>query len=378
MTILAVRNEDLVEEADDLGRRLDGLALHHDLGGTFVTEAYGLLREAGFLALGVPVELGGRGATPAQIAAVQRTLARHCGSTALASSMHHHVVCFSAWRYRRGLAGAEASLRRIAEEGLVVCSTGGADFTHPRGTAARVDGGFRVSGRKVFVSQSPVGDVLSTMFAFDDPEAGKRVLNLVVPMKTEGVSVVDNWDAMGMRGTGSGDVLLDHVFVPDANVIANRPYGVVDPPLQVILSIAMPIISAAYLGVADAAFAEACRAIRAAGRSDEPLVQRQIGEMANRLRVAGWALDGALAAVGDDPEPSADRVTAVMAAKREIGLAGIDVCDRSMELAGGAAFFRGSTIERCYRDIRAIKFHPFDFERTLVEAGRATLDTAGA
>jgi alkylation response protein AidB-like acyl-CoA dehydrogenase len=96
--------------------------------------------------------------------------------------------------------------------------------------------------------------------------------------------------------------------------------------------------------------------------------------MANRLRVAGWALDGALTVVGDDPAPSLETFAAVMAAKREVALAGIEVCDLAMEVAGGAAFFRGSVVERAYRDIRAVKFHPLTPEDTLVQAGRLALD----
>ena len=107
----------------------------------------------------------------------QRHLARWCGSTALASAMHMHVTLFTAWRYRRGLPGAEATLRRIADEGLVLVSTGGADFTRPRGTAVPVEGGYRVSGRSVFCSQVPVGNVFSTMFALDD-DGTPTVLNM--------------------------------------------------------------------------------------------------------------------------------------------------------------------------------------------------------
>jgi alkylation response protein AidB-like acyl-CoA dehydrogenase len=95
--------------------------------------------------------------------------------------------------------------------------------------------------------------------------------------------------------------------------------------------------------------------------------------MANRLRVAGWALDGVLTAVGDDPAPSLETFAAVMAAKREIALAGIEVCDLAMDVAGGGAFFKGSVIERAYRDIRAAKFHPLNAEDTLVQAGRLSL-----
>mgnify|MGYP002335992295 CR=1 FL=1 len=64
---------------------------------------------------------------------------------------------------------------------------------------------------------------------------------------------------------------------------------------------------------------------------------------------------------------------AAMTAKREIALAGIEVCDLATEVGGGAAFFKGSTIERCYRDIRAVKFHPLTPEQTLTHAGRLAL-----
>jgi len=346
-------------------------AAGHDRDGTWVAESFQHLCDAGFLALAVPAELGGRGATIREVALVHRELAKHCASTALAMSMHQHVTAFTAWRYRRGLPGAEATLRRIADEGIVLVSTGGADFTQPRGTATKVDGGYRVSGRKVFASQSPAGSVMATMFEFDDPEQGRRVLNMSIPMTDNGVSVHDNWDTMGMRGTASNDISIDDVFVPDERVLANRPHGVVDPPLQVIVTIAFSIISAVYLGIAESSAGHAVAA--AADRADDPTVQRQVGLMRHRLQIATWAHEGAMAVVGDDPTPSMDTVAAVMAAKREIAAAGIEICDLAMEVGGGAAYFKGSPIERAYRDIRGAKFHPFSPEATLLHAGRLAL-----
>ncbi len=288
---------ELVERAAAVGAAIAAEAGRHDADGTFVEEGLRCLRDAGLLALAVPSELGGMGATPRQVTLVQRELARHCGSTALATSMHQHVVCFNAWRYRRDMPGAEATLRRVADERIVLVSTGGADFTRPRGEATKVDGGYRVSGRKVFASQSTHGTVLSTMFAFDDPEQGRRVLNMAVPVAADGVSVLDNWDTLGMRGTASNDIVLEDVFVPDERVVANRTYGVIDPALQVIISIAMPIISGVYLGVAEAAYAAALEA--AVAKADDAIVQRQIGLMSHRLKVASWALDRALEEIGE-------------------------------------------------------------------------------
>jgi alkylation response protein AidB-like acyl-CoA dehydrogenase len=365
--------ERFVEWAASLGAEIAEHARPHDLEGSFVDESYQLLRSSGYLALAVPTELGGHGANIAQVAMAQRELARHCAATALASAMHHHIVLFTAWRYRRELPGAEATLRRVADEAIVLVSTGGADYTTPRGIAVAVEGGYRVSGRKVFASQVPAGDVFSTMFAFDDPEQGQRVLNMAVPVRAEGVRVIETWDTLGMRGTGSHDVEFTDVFVPADKVLANRPYGVLDGPLQVISSIAFPVISAVYLGVAEAARDHAVAAIDETDKVHDVSIQRMVGLMEHKLRTCGWALDGALGVVGDDPAPSEATVAAVMSAKRTIAVEGVEVCDLAMEVAGGSAYFRTSPIEQCYRDVRGAKFHPLTPEQTLVYTARVKL-----
>jgi alkylation response protein AidB-like acyl-CoA dehydrogenase len=364
------RETAFVARAAACGPLLAEHAARRDVEGSWVQESFEHLRDAGLLAIGAPTELGGGGATIRELAMVQRELAKHCASTALASAMHQHATAFTAWRYRRRMPGAEATLRGVATGRVVLVSTGGGDFTRPRGSAVRVDGGYRVTARKPFASQAPVGTVLSTMATYDDPERGRRALNLAVPLASDGLWVDSNWDALGMRGTGSHDVVLEDVFVPDERVLADRPHDVLDPPLQVVASIAMPIIAAVYLGVAESARDHAVGSVT---RPTDPVVQRQVGLMSTRLQVAAWALDGALAAVGEDPAPSMETVAAVMAAKREIALAGLEVCDVAMDVAGGAAFHRGSPIERAYRDVRAVKFHPLTIEATLLHAGRLAL-----
>jgi alkylation response protein AidB-like acyl-CoA dehydrogenase len=365
----AQRRTELVTWAARLGPDLAARAVRFDADGTWVGESYDQLVAAGALALAVPEELGGRGATAGDLAAVMRELARHCGSTALAMAMHQHAVLFHAWRYRRQQPGADDLLRRVVSDDVVLATAGGSDFTHPTGSAARVEGGYRVSGRKRFVSQSKAASVLSALFPLG-ADGDRRIIGVTVPLDAPGVTVLDTWNTLGMRGTASNDVALDDVFVPDELVGPTRPYGVIDPPLQIIGTFAAPIISAVYLGVAESAYREALAKV---APNADVLTQRAIGAMAVSLRVAAWALDGALAAVGDDPEPSMETFAAVLAAKHEVARAGIEVCDTAMEVAGGAAFCKGSTIERAYRDIRAVKFHPLTPELTLVHAGRHAL-----
>src|SRR5829696_10456231 len=135
-------HQSLLERAAQLGPQLAENATRHDREGSFVADSYQALRETGLLRAAVPVELGGGGATIAELTTLQRELAHHCGATALASSMHQHVTAFTAWRYRRGLPGAEATLRKVADQGLILLSTGGGDYSHPNGTAYKVEGGY--------------------------------------------------------------------------------------------------------------------------------------------------------------------------------------------------------------------------------------------
>jgi acyl-CoA dehydrogenase len=365
--------DQFVSFAAELGRQFAEHSARHDRDGTFVDEAFAVLRESGYLALAVPTELGGMGASIGQVAMAQAEMARHDASAALAIAMHLHVTLFGTWRFRRAMPGAENMLRRVVDERIVLVSTGGADFTRPNGQATKVDGGFRVSGRKVFASQVPQGDVFSTMFTYEDPEAGRQVLSMAIPVRAEGVSILDTWDTMGMRGTGSHDVVMSDVFVGDAQVMSRRPWGVLDPPLMVIVSHAMPVISGVYLGIAEGARDRVIAATTGTEKALDPLIQRLVGLMDYKLRVARWSLAGALTEVGDDPQPSMQNVVAVMQAKRAIAQEAVSACDTALEIAGGSGYFRKAGLEQAIRDIRGVVFHPLTPELTLNHAGKVAL-----
>jgi alkylation response protein AidB-like acyl-CoA dehydrogenase len=119
----------------------------------------------------------------------------------------------------------EPLLRRVAEEQIVLVSTGASDWLDSSGTAGKVDGGYRVTGRKIFGSGSPAGTLLVTSAVYDDPAEGPTVLYFPVPLAAEGVTVLDDWRALGMRATGSNDVLLDNVFVAQEAVSLRRSRG---------------------------------------------------------------------------------------------------------------------------------------------------------
>lgn len=363
------------ELATRIGRAAAPVDAAHDRDATFVAEAYAEMAACGYLALAVPVELGGLGATLRQVVIAEEELGSHSGSAALAAAMHLYLTLVQKWRLRRGASDAEAVLRRVADDGLVLATSGGSDWVCPSTTATEVEGGYRFDGRKTFCTQSPVAGVVSTSATLGAPGPDAVVLHAGVPLSAPGVRIVETWDTLGMRGTASHDLVFDGVFVPAEKITGRRPYGVLAGPLLVAAVHFAPVAGAAYLGVARGACAEAVRVVAAQGTPSAAAV-RQVGEMQARLRVAWWALRCAVEEIGDDPAADEDTLATVMTAKRHAVTEARAVVDTALEVVGGAAFFRTSPLERAYRDVRGGPFHPFTPEATLVLLGERALRTA--
>lgn len=355
----------------DLGPSFAERAAAHDADGTFVADNYAALKERKVLSAGVPSELGGGGATHAELCRLLRELAHHCPSTALVLSMHTHLVATAVWRWRNTGAG-EPLLRRVAAEELGLVSTGASDWVDSNGTMERVDGGYRVSARKVFGSGSEAADMLITSARFDDPEEGPQVLHFPVPFAAEGVRVTGDWDAHGMRGTGSHTVVFDRVFVPEAAVSLRRPAGVWPPVLSVVVTVAMPIILSVYWGVAESAVALARRQM--AKRAEDPDLQRLAGEMENALLTVELAVEDMMErAAGYDFAADLAHANRTLMAKTVATQAAITAVEKAMEAAGGAGYHRAVGLERMLRDVRAAHYHPLPEGRQLRFTGRIAL-----
>ena len=356
--------------ADRIAAEIGAAAATHDCDGSFVGENYALLREAGLIGAAVPVELGGDGLDYRTLCGVVRRLGRACGSTALALSMHCHQVAVAAWRWQHMQAPTDGLLRRVAAENLVLVSSGGSDWLQGSGTATKVEGGFLVNARKVFSSGCQAGNILMTSAIYDDPEAGPSVLHFGIPFSAEGVAILDTWDTMGMRGTGSHDVELTDVFLADAAVSGRRPQGKWHPLFHIISMIAFPLIYSAYLGVAegarDAALAAAKRKPANAG------LIALAGEMQNAIWTAGVALD-AMIGTAETAQPGPETTSQVMTGRTVAGRAAIRTVEIALELTGGGAFYKGSPVERAFRDIQGARFHPLQEPAQKDMSGRLAL-----
>lgn len=370
----------------DLAARIGAVAAthaaDHDRDATFVTEAYDAMREHGYLALAVPAEMGGLGATMRQVCHAQAELARHDGATALSVAMHLYLTLMQAYRHRKGAPDAEGVLRRVADEGMVIATSGGSDWLWPTTRAVPTEGGFLVSGRKVFCSQSPAATVVATCAVLGEPGDDAQVLHFSVPFAANGVRLEETWDTMGMRGTASHDVVMADVFVPAEKIAARRPYGELGAPLLAATVHFAPVGGATYHGIAAGARDKAVASAAGGNRGPLPLsalprVHRQVGLMDAKLRTSWWSLMGSLDDLGDDYVADAQALSTVMLAKRQAVLSAIEVVDLAMDVMGGRSFFRRSGMERAYRDVRAGTFHPLTPEATLTYAGKVALGDPG-
>lgn len=353
---------EMIRIAEQLAIEFRATASEVDLDGRFPAENYARMRDIGYLRGPVPAELGGLGASLHEISRAQQALARGCPSTALAVNMHLFQVGAAADGYRAG-GPTGPMLRRVAEEGIVLASTGAefivaGEWTTP--TTARRDGeDYVIDGHKYFCSQAEGMDVVRVNAR--DAETG-QLLVLPVPASSPGLTVVPTWNTTGMRGTASHDVILEGVRVPRASATVLRGnVPTADPQAANVIRWFLMLVSGVYLGIAEEARSEA---INASGRGinsshrDPVLDDVMLGELEAAFLTASAVRD-AVARELAEPHPDADYVVARAAlAKEVVTSAARTVVDRAVAVAGGRSFFRGTTLERLARDVQASRFHP--------------------
>lgn len=352
----ATPGADLIATAETLGQQFAARAADADENDRFVAENYQALKEHGLVTAGVPRELGGAGADIPELAEMLRVLAHHCSSTALAFAMHTHQVAVPAWRWStQKVAAVEPLLKRIAAEKLVLVTSGGSDWIPGSGHAERVSGGWRITGRKVFASGALAGDLLMTGAVAQEDGAEPEVLHFGIPMNSPHVTIDPVWKTLGMRGTGSHDVVIDGHVVPDAAVALKRKAGEWHPLFQIITTIAFPLVYSAYLGVAESACAIALGL--AARRRPDTHLKDLAGRMQTELKGAQLARSFMIGATRHG-RCDAETVNEVMTGKKLVTDHAIRAVELALEAAGGAGFYRAQGLERRFRDIQGARYHP--------------------
>jgi len=385
----------LVASAEQLAGELAARAAEHDREGTYPYEAIDALRAAGYFAAPIPEVLGGLGVDSAHdLVVASSRLAR--GDASVAIGVNMHLVAVLNMERRRQVAvaaGAErrarafgSSLTQIVDDGAVLAaaiSEAGQDITRPGTVATRTDAGWRIDGRKLFCTMSPAATDLYVAVTYTDGEDVERYAYAMVPTDAPGVVVNDDWDALGMRASGSNSVAFDGVVLPPGGVRGGFRAGDPVPYMERNLTAGL-FHASASLGIAESA-----DAVSRLGGQRTAHARMLVAETAVGLAAARAVLARAATLIDEHraANPASDGTAAeiralfaeAQAAKTFVNEAAARIVERALALSGGAGYRNGSPLARAYRDVRAGAFmHPLGTNRAYDHLADVALGAAAA
>jgi alkylation response protein AidB-like acyl-CoA dehydrogenase len=241
----------------------------------------------------------------------------------------------------------------------------------PATIAKRVPGGFRVSGHKLYSTGSTALKYMAVWGRTDDSEP--LVGSFLVPHPREGVSIVETWDQLGLRASSSHDVILEDVFIPEANAVDIRPpaaWAAREASLYQWMAVLLPSI---YDSVARNArdflvrFAlERKPSNLGAALSTLPRFQEVLGEIEALLHVNTALLDRATQA--DAAAFTAQEGNFV---KHLVTNNAIRITELALRLTGNPGLARSNPLERHHRDALCGRVHSPQDDTILTQAGQA-------
>lgn len=400
---LTEQQHDLLALARQLATQFAERADEYDRNGTFPFENYTALHAAGYLRLPVPREYGGMEASLLDVVLAQEQLAQGDGATAMAVAMTMQML-----GRLRETRQWEAALfarvcRTVVQEGALINaaatepdmgspSHGGLPATVATPAMQGDTAGWHVTGHKQFITMAPVLRyfVVSVRLPAtpDMPYGGSA--NAIIERRPNqdvaGLRLVDTWSGnLGLRASGSYDVYLDQVFVPDALLVDRKPAAPPDQPAPAAKAVSNTAwfaltLSAVYLGIGQAACDAVChyaqeRIPSALGKpiATLPNIQRRIGAIQIELDAARALLYQTAQAWGDTPQHREQMLPRIAAAKYTATNAAIAATDQALRVAGGFGLQRVLPLERYFRDARAGVTHPPNDDAALELVGRSVL-----
>jgi len=371
-----------LERATLLASEFAARAARHDRDASFPFENFNQLSEAGLLALTVPAALGGSGAGALDAARIINILGKADPSTALVLSMHYiqHLVMARSTRWPGRLS---RKLARETVEGVALInalrvepdlgspSRGGLPAT----IARRTETGWRLSGRKIYSTGAPILKWYAVWAKTDEPTL--RVGLFLVPAGLPGTRIVETWDHLGLRASGSHDIVFDDVVFPlDHEIDVRKPddWGVPDFTQATVHAI---FVAAIYDGIARAARDWLIGFLRdrvpsnlGASLATLPRVQEMVGGIEARLAVNARLIDSFARDFDDGVALSASESNII---KLTITNNAVAVVEDALSLTSNHGLTRANPLERHYRDVLCGRVHTPQDDATRVNAGRLAL-----
>ncbi|GAA4035848.1 acyl-CoA dehydrogenase family protein [Arthrobacter methylotrophus] len=373
---------------DELLDRIRSRAADYDRNNSFFHEDLQELAAAGYLKVFVPEPDGGLGLGLEAAAALQRRLATAGPATALAVNMHlvwtgvAHVLA-ARGDHSLDFVLQEAAKGEIFAFGISEAGNDSMLFDSETTAEPRDDGAYSFTGRKIFTSMSPAWTRLGIFGKDRDAREGSGELVFgFIERDTPGHETLSDWDTVGMRASQSNTTLLHGAVVPPERIFRKLPVGPhQDPLIFAIFACFETLLAAVYTGIGERAFTLAVEAAlrrtsaKYGGRSfaQDPDIRWKIADAA----MAMDAIETHLSSVARDVDAQADhgaqwfpkfvglKVRATENARTMVDLA--------IRVSGGSSYFRGSELERLYRDVLAGIFHPSNDESAHTTVANAWL-----
>ncbi|MEB2299909.1 acyl-CoA/acyl-ACP dehydrogenase [Lysinibacillus xylanilyticus] len=361
------REQKVVQYACELAQQIDKTASKYDESGEFPFEHFKILEDAGYFKLTVPKKYGGEEISLYEMLLVQEQLARGDASTAL--SVGWHLLTFLNVREAKTWPEpifAELS-RKAVEEGsllnIINSERGKGNISRgslPGTIAKKVPGGYIITGEKAFASLAPILKQF-TIIAYIEEE---NVTAEFLITKNDQVEVVNTWDAMGMRATGSHDIIFHDTFVPEEALLYKHRPNELNRFLADgrVYSLEIPTV---YLGVAGAArdyaidFAKNTYSYSLENTiAHASHVQQKIGEIEILYQTARRTLYSIAAQVEQNPAIKDQLSEDVSIAKYVICNNAIDIVTKAMQVVGGRSLSKTSKLQRLFRDVQCSRFNP--------------------
>jgi alkylation response protein AidB-like acyl-CoA dehydrogenase len=371
---------------DEMLERFDARTMGYDRDNAFFHEDLEELRASGYLLASVPPEFGGAGLSLGAINRLQRRIAYVAPATAVAVNMHHYFVGLCADLHRAGDSSADWVLRQAADGHVFAAGHGERGNDMPvllsTSTATRVDGGWEITGHKIFGSLSPVWTYLGVHAMDHSDPANPQVVHAFVHRDASNYRIDETWDTLGMRATMSHDTILERTFVPDDAVVLVCPAGFAGASMFHVALFAWALLgfAAVYASIAQRAFDETLPAMHrrtsialTRPMAYHPEVQHQVAEMRIHLEAMNAHLDRVCDDWSNGVDHGGDWPTKIVACKHDVVTRAFAVVDTALELTGGSGVFKGQRIEQLFRDARMGRFHPGNSMLTHELVGKMSL-----
>jgi alkylation response protein AidB-like acyl-CoA dehydrogenase len=395
---LTPQQRKLVELVRKLGEeKFAPRASFYDQHGSFPYENYNDLREHGLLALTIPKEYGGLGADFPTYCLVAAEMGRYCGATALTYNMH---TCSLLWmgilsddlpmnehQWLQHKYYRQEHFRRVVEEGAIYSqpiSEEGAGVSLGKAyqtNASKVDGGWMINGKKVFASLSGAANYYGVICTEAKENAHLNdILYLAIPADAEGVTIIGDWNPVGMSATVSRTLIFNNVFVPDnAQLLPGNLYF----QMTKIWPHMFLTLSPTYVGIAQAAYDFTVKYLRgeipgmlAFKRRQDTTKQYAVAEMFIKLEQIKSLFYRAIHDA--KANPSKAELMRAYATNYTVMEYANDLCSMALRVCGGHALLKSLPLERLYREsICGSVMRPWSVDRCLEKLGKETLYEIG-